>query len=368
MVKKSLFLFCFSLICLFSCLCSFCIGSTYADDILSGYSPVYSYTGSNLGFTEWGYNTNSSAVVDFNSLTSHPSYDNAFGSFMTRFKFVLARQNVNYNTYTFYPMFNCSNRYYRLYPANLSYDYIPSDGFYNIGGSVFTGVSNLYYNSGDVIVNFSRVITLTDGYTGSSFFNQYGLICCTIYYAGSNISTLDFWNTFDSVYATAVEIGSSYNFPYGTAFNDYNFTYNGKFNFCSYHLSNDCIITFALGCYINTNDTYLWDYRLYGFADSSLQDIYYQQGFNAGLSEGNNAGYSLGYANGYNEGSNAGFNEGVASANDYSFFSLIGAVIDAPITAFKSLFNFDFLGFNMLNFVTGLITFCFVIWIVRLIL
>ena len=87
---------------------------------------------------------------------------------------------------------------------------------------------------------------------------------------------------------------------------------------------------------------------------------------------GYQAGYDLGYLNGNLQGENIGYNkgyaEGVDDANNYTFKSLITSVIDVPINAFRSLFNFDLLGFNMANFMLSILTLGAVLAVVRLIL
>lgn len=106
-------------------------------------------------------------------------------------------------------------------------------------------------------------------------------------------------------------------------------------------------------------------------SDAISNDIYnngYDTGYNKGQSdgydEGLNKGYDKGYSDGYDKGYNIGLNNGVTS-NDYSFFGLISAVVDAPISAVKGLLNFDVFGFNMLNAFTGLFSCCLVIAIIK---
>ena len=78
--------------------------------------------------------------------------------------------------------------------------------------------------------------------------------------------------------------------------------------------------------------------------------------------------YDSNYTNGKNIGYSTGYNKGVAESNDYTFLGLIGSVIDAPIQAFTNLFNFDLLGFNLLNFVRALFTLTVIIIVARFIL
>ena len=82
--------------------------------------------------------------------------------------------------------------------------------------------------------------------------------------------------------------------------------------------------------------------------------------YNKGYAEGQKYGETIGY--------NKGYAEGVDDANNYTFKSLISSVVDVPINAFRSLFNFDLLGFNMANFMMSLLTLGGVLAIIRLIL
>lgn len=92
----------------------------------------------------------------------------------------------------------------------------------------------------------------------------------------------------------------------------------------------------------------------------------YQQGYNNGLSDNQENIYN----NGYNTGFDAGFEDGkitgVVEANDYSFFSLFGAIFDAPVTMFTSLLNFNFLGINLWAFVTSLLTLSAILFVIKL--
>ena len=58
----------------------------------------------------------------------------------------------------------------------------------------------------------------------------------------------------------------------------------------------------------------------------------------------NQSGYDKGYA------------AGVVAGGNNNFMSLITAVVDAPITAFTSLLDFDILGYNMKNLALALLT------------
>lgn len=87
-------------------------------------------------------------------------------------------------------------------------------------------------------------------------------------------------------------------------------------------------------------------------------------GYSNNYSEGYKDGYSVGSSTGYN----AGYSKGVENAGKYTFLSLLGAVVDAPLQAVSGMLNFNLLGFNMLNFFYALLTCALVIAVIRLIL
>ena len=94
---------------------------------------------------------------------------------------------------------------------------------------------------------------------------------------------------------------------------------------------------------------------------------YYEAGRNAGYAEGQDS-----MAGAIENARQKGFAEAEAmfnnGNNDYSFFGLISAVIDAPIKAIRGLLNFDILGVNMFSFVTSLFSMSVILMIAKLIL
>ena len=115
---------------------------------------------------------------------------------------------------------------------------------------------------------------------------------------------------------------------------------------------------------------FLFVNRIYYFTSSFDDNDYYNEGYKAGIDEGFNKGEDIGYQNGYNAGETIGYgkgyNAGVEHGSDYSFMGLIGAVIDAPVSAFTSLLNFELLGVNILGFISGLLTLALIIFIIKL--
>ena len=68
---------------------------------------------------------------------------------------------------------------------------------------------------------------------------------------------------------------------------------------------------------------------------------------------------------GQQQGYNKGYAAGISDGGNNSFLSLITAIVDAPITAFTSLLNFDILGFNVKNVVLSFLTAALVIACIR---
>lgn len=100
--------------------------------------------------------------------------------------------------------------------------------------------------------------------------------------------------------------------------------------------------------------------------DNTFYQNGYTNGYNAGLSDGSSSGYNQGYSAGQTIGYDNGYSAGLVAGGDHTFMSLIGAVIDAPVSAFTSLLNFEILGVNLLGFITGLLTLAIIVFIIKL--
>ena len=111
--------------------------------------------------------------------------------------------------------------------------------------------------------------------------------------------------------------------------------------------------------------------RTYYFTRIDTDSAQYSAGYNAGqtigYSEGQTAGYNTGYSAGDSVGYSRGYNAGVNATNTYTFTNLISAVLDAPINAFTSLFNFEILGVNLSSFLLALFTICVVLTVIKFI-
>lgn len=127
--------------------------------------------------------------------------------------------------------------------------------------------------------------------------------------------------------------------------------------------------SYAIGLIMDYNSYLNDDYN------AGLQNGYnaghydgYNSGYSAGNADGYDSGYDVGFTSGKTQGYTEGYNKGTESASSYSFFSLISAVVDVPINAILSLFNFELFGFNLQPLLTTILTLCVALAIIRLIL
>lgn len=140
---------------------------------------------------------------------------------------------------------------------------------------------------------------------------------------------------------------------------------------------------FGGGTDLTTNQVQVFDYSLVSSIDSMTMSFThlrmfkdyadvlvlsvaqgYGLGYAKGIEEQKNIDYNVWYMGRYNQ----GYSDGVKSAGEYTFLSLLGAVVDAPLQAVSGMLNFNLLGFNMLNFFYALLTCALVIAVIRLIL
>ena len=138
---------------------------------------------------------------------------------------------------------------------------------------------------------------------------------------------------------------------------------------------NTCVVKYLSTYSFRDYDRYTrgyvtWDNRTYYLNDGLTDSEQYRIGYTSGYNDGKNAFNGSGYDDGFNAGKEVGYNqgkqEGIASANEYSWLGLIGAVVDVPLQAFTSLFNFNILGINMLGFVSSIFTILILIVVVKI--
>ena len=205
------------------------------------------------------------------------------------------------------------------------------------GSSVFTinGISFYFNESNSGYISFSGVYNY--GYElGYNFAYEFGYNQAIEDISGSDI---------ESIY------NAGYNAGYNDGVNDgnssgYNSGYNAGYN-----------AGYSAGLNTSNNSNYTNGYN-----------AGYNDGYTSGVNDGNSSGYSEGYDDGYDVGVSYGYNEGVNDSNQYTFYNLFGAVLDAPVKVFSSLFNFNLLGVNLLGLITGLFTLAVIILVIKLVM
>ncbi len=299
----------------------------------------------NLAFTN---NYSSAASQIFSSLTSLQDYG-TFWSHYFMFKYDSTSQSFSFG----YNAFANASLYLKV-PVNDGYSTYP----------LTFGSTNSVY----IVKTFTLNSTDDNFYlytVGKSIKNSGFTVVSCVVSRGNAEPTLQM---------VSVELGN-YTESIADSFNSN--TKSGYFNVVSYVDTNGWRYSLAIPTKFASSDTFanrpmfFYEYRLYKLRDSgNLTDSdYYNTGYTDGYNNGKAAGQSSGYSSGYSDGDSAGYTRGFAegqeAGGDYTFLSLLSSVIDAPINAFKSLFNFDLLGFNLLSFITGLITLALVIFIVK---
>lgn len=102
----------------------------------------------------------------------------------------------------------------------------------------------------------------------------------------------------------------------------------------------------------------------------TTEELYkqYNEGYNIGKENGYKEGYEKGnaYRQAYGKAEyDRGYSNGTKSGNEYTFTALMLSIVDVPIQTLYGLLNFEILGYNMLNFVLGLLSLAIVIWVIR---
>lgn len=105
---------------------------------------------------------------------------------------------------------------------------------------------------------------------------------------------------------------------------------------------------------------------LTGYNDANIEfnerrDSIYNEGYEAGLLDPENP-YTQ---DAYEAGKEDGYALGLEAQNPYSFSSLIFSVFEVPVKTFVGLFNWNFLGVNLANFMLSLLTLSFIVVIVK---
>lgn len=143
-----------------------------------------------------------------------------------------------------------------------------------------------------------------------------------------------------------------------------------NYNFIRYYDRNNNFIEFAVPC--GSSNVNLLDNRTYYLSTDLDNQTVYNQGVYDGIQQGKQEGIQIGRQEAVNEYKDVwyqdGYNNGIEDSNQYTFLSVISAMVDAPIQALSGLLSFDLLGFNMFGLFGGLFTLAIIIFIIRLIL
>ena len=106
-------------------------------------------------------------------------------------------------------------------------------------------------------------------------------------------------------------------------------------------------------------------YSIDNFYESGYNTGYYE-GVQAGKEEGIKQGKQEGYQQGYDVGHQAGYNEGIAS--DDTAFDYINAIITAPVDAVLSMFDVDFMGWNLKGLLGFLVCGAIIVIVLKIVL
>ena len=317
----------------------------YDNNYTNGYN-----TGYNAGLTgsdnyNLGYNAGIQAVTNspntYNLYTKE-QYDNNYT--LGYNNGYTAGYDIAKNDFTGLGIFSYATYYNYAKGVGSNSNYLVSSGRLNS-----TNVT--YYNGG--FYNDKTLKTELESYLNNNSDNYNGGILSLVF--DSPISTTRYYN----FVTRGFEFGNSIDFYFDDD-STLNFSRADSFNTDAISLQNlnKNIVKIDL-VFANS------DYLVVGLSANTLVEDSYNTGYNDGK---NSVDTTIYYNNGYNTGYNNGKNDGIKSANKYSFLSLIGSVVDAPIQAFTGLFNFDLLGFNMLNFIKALFTLTVIIVVARFIL
>lgn len=258
---------------------------------------------------------------------------------------------------------------YVLFNGYLDYSVTNGLSFRSISYATETGTLDVNYGlMQEVILYDSGYNLLVSGNTNTNFSIQRGrAYAVNSYYNNQSLGFFDYIysssNFNANVYKIEMFVSETNEFyPNGrSGFSFWNIKY--------YDVNNE----YFVHSFLTTTD-YMFNSRTYYIQnpDTFTDNQFYKEGYSAGESAGYSAGETAGYSSGYKAGETIGYNNGYSAGvelgGEYTFFSLISAVIDAPIQAFMGLFNFELLGINLAGFFTGLLTLAFIITIVRLVM
>ena len=327
-------------------------GGTSEDDIKNAYNSGYSQ-----GISEYLYNSGLVYPINVDTYVSTGGFSVKNGSETHNIlsaKFVENHTNNNSSTvdiYSFMPYgVNGNLIYTQGNSPTVESDFTGTAGYYGVKSSfVGNGVSN--------VIKAGTPFSLDMAFARSSSNKISGLftnVDYTILFLDKSMTPIYYNSAYSGDYFVNNTILGMSSESNGMLLSDV--LTSGDVHFYNFPVD---VYGVMLISYHNANEiahAYSLTARFLG--DTKSQEAY-DNGFSAGVNSINkNDIFNQGYTKGYSEGS--------AEGSDYSFMSLIGAVIDAPISAFTGMFDFTLLGVNLRSFILAMLTLAIVIVLIRI--
>ncbi len=327
-------------------------GGTSDDDIKNAYNDGYS-----KGISDYLYNSGLVYPLNVDTYVSIGGFSVKDGSNtynVLTAKSVENHTNNNSSTvdvYSFMPYGVNGNLIYTQGAApTVSADFNGTAGYYGVKSSFASnGVSNVIKAGTPFSLDMSFARSSSNKISG-----VYTNVDYTILFLDKSMTPIYYNSSFSGDYYinnTILGMGSESN---GMLLSDV--LTSGDVHFYNFPVD---VYGIMLVSYHNANEfahAYSLTARFLG--DVKSQEAY-DNGFNAGVN-------SINKNDIFNQGYTKGFSEGTAEGSNYSFLSLIGAVIDAPISAFTGMFDFTLLGVNLRSFILAMLTLAIVIVLIRI--
>lgn len=102
----------------------------------------------------------------------------------------------------------------------------------------------------------------------------------------------------------------------------------------------------------------------YEWFTANVTPLNNEDSYLAGFEDGKEQGYQDGFKTGKEQGYNQGYYDGLKDTEEYSFMNLLTAVVDAPVTVFVKLLDFEILGWNMSTVIISLLSVCLIVTLI----
>lgn len=182
----------------------------------------------------------------------------------------------------------------------------------------------------------------------SGLLSRYNLNSATKVHVG----VLSYQNDFISIYSIDLPA-----LPENKLINYINFSFDVQMP-----IDSDSLYFYIDGLNVNSSTTYFY----IGDIQVETKDLNTQFLIDKSYNDGYDLGFNQGSQSSYNNGYNAGYNKGLESANQNTFLTLFTSVIEAPVNAVLSIFDFEVLGYNLKGFFVGLFSMALLLAIIRL--